>query len=67
MKGDTMSRKSDKQACADALAEGLIDPQVAELPVKRWPPAMRVRYTGDAPHSGPDEVTEPLRVDEASA
>jgi hypothetical protein len=61
-----MARISDKRAREAAEREGLLGAEVLGLPTKRWPQWTRVRYVGEQPRSGPNEVAKPLTADEAS-
>ncbi len=59
-----MGRVSDRKAREAAFEEGLLDPVSRELPFSRWPRWAVTRYCGDDPRPGPDEVAEPITVDE---
>ncbi len=62
-----MAKISDMTAREAATDEGILGEDVRQLPVKRWPMWARIRYAGDQPGSGVDEIAEPLTTDEAAS
>ena len=63
-KRKTTEMKDMRTASTTAAEEGLLDARLLELDPARWPTALRVRYVGDQPVSGPAEVVDLLTVDE---
>ena len=60
----TKTTKTVTMTTRAAAEEGVLDDRLQDLHASRWPSALRVRYVGDQPVSGPTELVDLLTVDE---